>query len=126
MNNAENRKAESKWKASILERAGHAKSAGGGQPCGRAVKFTHSALVAQGFDGSDPGCRHGTAYQATLRQHPPCHNLKDPQRRIYNYVLGGFGEKNEKNKIFKKKKDKNATPTDKFVLLNLKLVKAHY
>ena len=33
----------------------------GGQPCGRVVKFTHSAEVAQGFAGSDPGRGHGTA-----------------------------------------------------------------
>ena len=26
-----------------------------GQPCGQVVKFAHSALVAQGFAGSDPG-----------------------------------------------------------------------
>ena len=33
---------------------------------GRAVKFTCSALVAQGFTGLDPGYRHGTAHQAML------------------------------------------------------------
>ena len=30
--------------------------------------------------------------------------LERPTTRIYNYVLGGFGEKKEKNKIFRKKK----------------------
>ena len=52
--------------------------------------------VAQCFVGSNPGCGHGTAHQTLLRQHPTCHNWKDPQRRIYNYVLEGFGEKKEK------------------------------
>ena len=33
-----------------------------GWPRGRVVKFAWSALVAQGFAGSDPWCRHGTAY----------------------------------------------------------------
>ena len=64
-------------------------------------EFVHSASEAQGFTGSDPGRRHGTAHQATLRQHPTCHNQKDPQRRIYKYVLGGFGEKKEKIKSLK-------------------------
>ena len=60
--------------------------------------------VAQCFIGLGPGCGHGTAHWATLRQHPTCHNRKDPQRKIYNYVPGGFGEKKEKKlKIFKKK-----------------------
>ena len=61
--------------------------------------------AAQCFIGLNPGCGHGTARRATLRQRPTCHNWEDPQQRIYNYVLGGFGEKNEKNKIFKKKKE---------------------
>ena len=30
--------------------------------------------------------------------------LEGPATKIYNYVLGGFGEKKEKNKIFKKKR----------------------
>ena len=46
----------------------------GGRPHGQVVKFTHSPSAAQGFAGLDPGCRHGTACQATLRQHPTCHN----------------------------------------------------
>ena len=45
-----------------------------GWPRGRVVKFTLSALVAQGFAGSDPGHGHGTAHQAMLRQCPTCHN----------------------------------------------------
>ena len=59
--------------------------------------------VAQCFVGSNPGRGHGSAHQTTLRQHPTCHNYEDPQRRIYNYVPGGFGEKKGKNKIFKQK-----------------------
>ena len=30
--------------------------------------------VAQCFIGSNPGCRHGTAHQTTLRWRPTCHN----------------------------------------------------
>ena len=44
------------------------------QPWGRVVKFACSDLAAQGFTGSDPGRRHGTACQAMLRQHPTYHN----------------------------------------------------
>ena len=40
-----------------------------GQPCGRVIEFAPSASAAWGFAGSDPGCGHGTACQATLR---PC------------------------------------------------------
>ena len=66
------------------------------------VKFAHFALAAQGFMGSDPGHGHGTAHQAMLRWRPTCHNWKDPQLKIYNYVLGGFGEKKEKKNPKKK------------------------
>ena len=38
---------------------------------GRVVKFARSAAAAQ---GSDPGCGHGTARQAALRQRPTSHN----------------------------------------------------
>ena len=41
-----------------------------GRPHGRVVKSACSAVVAQGFAGSDPGRGHGTACQATLRQRP--------------------------------------------------------
>ena len=41
------------------------------QLCDRVVKFVHSAAAAQ---GSDPGCGHGTAHQATLRRRPTSHN----------------------------------------------------
>ena len=60
--------------------------------------------VAQCFVGSNPGHGHGTAHQTTLRQRATCYNWKDPQRRIYNYVLGGFEEKKEKIKSFLKKR----------------------
>ena len=52
--------------------------------------------AAQCLIASNPGHIHGTAHQTTLRQRPTCHNQKDPQRRIYNYVPGGFGEKRKK------------------------------
>ena len=38
----------------------------GGRPHGRVVKFEHSASVAQGFTGSDPG--HGPSTQKTEPQ----------------------------------------------------------
>ena len=43
----------------------------GGWLRGQVVKFTRSAVAAQ---GSDHGCGHGTARQATLRQRPTSHN----------------------------------------------------
>ena len=43
------------------------------------VKFVHSTLAAQGFAGSDPGCRHGTAHKDMLRQHATCHNENEAQ-----------------------------------------------
>ena len=42
-----------------------------GWPRGRVVKLMRSASVAQ---GSNPEHRHGTTHQATMRQHPTCHN----------------------------------------------------
>ena len=62
--------------------------------CGRVVKSACSALATQGFTGSDLG--DSTAHQAMLRWHPTCHNWKDPQLKLHNYVPGGFGEKKEK------------------------------
>ena len=35
---------------------------------GSVVKFAHSTSAAPGFAGSDPGCGHGTAWQAVLWQ----------------------------------------------------------
>ena len=66
---------------------------------------SHAPLqAAQCFVGSNPGRGHGTTLQTTLRQRPTSHNWKDPQRRMYNYVPGDFGEKKEKIKSLKKKK----------------------
>ena len=54
-----------------------------------------STSAAQGFTSSDPGRRHGTAVR-------PCwggSHIEQPEAlttRIYNYVLGGFGEKRKK------------------------------
>ena len=45
-----------------------------GQPHGQVIKFVWSVSVAQGFTGSDPRHRHGTAHQATFWWHPTCHN----------------------------------------------------
>src|SRR3712207_5391944 len=60
--------------------------------------------AAQCFVSSNPGRGHGTAHQTTLRQRPTCHNWKDSQRRIYDYVPGGvWGKKRKKiKKILKK------------------------
>ena len=52
----------------------HIKEELGGRPRGWVVKFSRSALVARGFAGLDPGCEHGTAHQAMLRQYPTCHS----------------------------------------------------
>ena len=69
-----------------------------GWPHGQVVKFAHCSLAAQGFAGSDPRHGHGTTHQAMLRQHPTA-QPEAPTTRIYNYVLGGFGEKKKrKNK----------------------------
>ena len=62
------------------------------------VKLVHSASVAQGFAGLDPGHRCGTAHQAMLRQHPTQHNQKDPQLE-YNYALGGLWGEEKENKL---------------------------
>ena len=61
------------------------------------------ASAAQSVAGSNPGRWHGTAHPATLRMRPTCHNNKDSQLKIYNYVPRGFGRK-RKNKIFGEKK----------------------
>ena len=66
---------------------------------------SHAPLqAARGFVGSNPGRGHGTTHQTTLRQRPTYHNYKDPQRRIYNYVLGALGRKRKKIKSLKKKR----------------------
>ena len=68
------------------------------RPHGRAVKFLCSASAAQGFDGSDPRCRHGTTRRDTLRQHPTCHNEKDPQLTYTTTYWRDWGRKNRKKK----------------------------
>ena len=45
-----------------------------GQPCDLVVKFVRSALVEQGFAGSNLGRGHGNIHQAMLRRHPTCNN----------------------------------------------------
>ena len=49
----------------------------GGWPGVAEVKFAHSASVALGFAGSDPGYRHGTAWQAMLGRRPAYKAEKD-------------------------------------------------
>ena len=65
----------------------------GAGPVAERLSSRATLQAAQCFVGSNPGCERGTACQTTLRQRTTCHNWKDPQRRIYNYVPGGFGEK---------------------------------
>ena len=67
-----------------------------GQPCGRVVKITHSAPVAQGFTSLDPGRGHGTTHQVMLRWHPTCHNLKDPQLKYTTMHWRDLGRKSRK------------------------------
>ena len=62
------------------------------------VKFAQSASAAQGFAGSDPGHRHGTAGQAMLRRHPTCHNQRHSQLECATVYWGASG------RIIKKKK----------------------
>ena len=71
----------------------------GAGPVAEWLSLRAALQAAQCFVGSYPGRGHGTAHQTTLRQRPTCHNEKDPQQRIYNYVLGGFGEKKEKENL---------------------------
>ena len=52
-----------------------------------------SASVAQGFTGSDPGCRHGTAQSGHTEAASHTAQPEALTTRTYNYVLGGFGEK---------------------------------
>ena len=79
------------------------------------VKFTRSASAAQGFTGSHPGHGPGTGHQIMLRRHPTKPGLTT---KIYNYVLGGFGEKKKEKDwqqllaqvpIFKKKQKNSLT-----------------
>ena len=69
-----------------------------GRPGGRVVKIVCSTLAAQGFAGSNPGCRHSTAHQAMLRLCPTCHNQKDPQLKYTTVHWGHLGRKSRKKK----------------------------
>ena len=72
-------------------------------PRGGVVKFARSVMAAQGFTGSDPGRGHGTTHQAThVEAASHMTQLEGRTTKINNYVLGGFGEKKQKEK--KKKK----------------------
>ena len=71
-----------------------------GWPHGRVVKLESSTSGAQGFAGSDPGCRRGTARQAMLRQHPTQHNQRHSQLEYTTmyWWLGGEEEEEEEEK----------------------------
>ena len=60
------------------------------------VKFLRSTLAAQGFAGLDSRHGHGTAHQAHAEMASHIAESEGPTTRIYNYVLGGFGEKKKK------------------------------
>ena len=69
-----------------------------GRPHGQVVKFAGSALAAQDFTGSDPGCRHGTAHQAMLRQRPTQHNQRHSQLEYTTIYRGALGRRRRKTK----------------------------
>ena len=69
-----------------------------GRPRGLVVRLVCSASAAQGFAGSDPGCGHSTAHQATLRRRATQHNQRHSQLE-YRTMYGGSGEKKKKKKI---------------------------
>ncbi len=60
----------------------------------------HALLHGPGF-GSWAQTWHCSLGHAEAASHMP--QLEGPTTRIYNYVLGGFGENKGKNKILKKK-----------------------
>ena len=68
-----------------------------GWPCGRVVKFMHSASAAWSFASSDPGPRPSTAHQAMLGQQLLWQNQRDLQLE-YTTMYQGFGEKKGKKK----------------------------
>ena len=65
------------------------------------VKSVRSAAAAEGFAGSDPWARtwHRSSGHGEAASHMP--QLEGPATKIYNCVLGGYGEVKQK----KKKKD---------------------
>ena len=65
--------------SSLIVNVGHLgdlskKTQGGAGPVAEWLSSRSLLQVAQCFIGSNPGRRHGTAHQATLRQRPTCHN----------------------------------------------------
>ena len=82
-------------------------------PVAKLVKFVSSASPAQGFTGSDPGCGPSTTHHAEATSYIA--QPEGPTTTIYNYVLGGFGEK-------KKKKKKKKFATDSSSAANLYLI----
>ena len=48
-----------------------------GQPGGAAVKFACSASQQPRFTGSDPGCRHGTAWQKPCCGRCPTYKVEE-------------------------------------------------
>ena len=68
----------------------------GGWPGGIVVKFMHSALAAQGLLVRILGADLHTAHQAMLWQVCYIEELDGFTTRIYNYVLGLWGEKSKK------------------------------
>ena len=46
----------------------------GAGPVAERLSSRSPVQAAQCFVGSNPGHRHGTAHQTTLRQRPTCHN----------------------------------------------------
>ena len=60
--------------------------------------LAHSASVAQGFGGSHPG--RGRGYHSPGRAEAASNipQLEGPTTKIYNCVLGGFGEKKQRKK----------------------------
>ena len=56
-----------------------------------------SASATQGFAGSDPGCRPAHSHAVVVSH---IEELEGPTARICNYVLGIWGERNEKKEIY--------------------------
>ena len=63
------------------------------------VKFVPSALAAQGFTSSDPGCGPGTAHQAMLRQRPTQYNQKDLQLEYAAVHWETLGRRRRKRRL---------------------------
>ena len=68
-----------------------------GWPRGLVVKFACSAAGGPVFRWFESWARTWHCSSNHAEERATCHNEKDPQRRIYNYVLGGlWGEKGKK------------------------------